>query len=535
MSGDLAAARARDVRRAPTGWGLVGEGPTAEEVEAVRAALSLRFPDDVGPLRPPAAAPDASPPRLTVPRVLEGICAVDPATRRLHARGQSYIDTVRAARGEVTSLPDVVAVPRDETEVAAVLDWCAETGAACLPFGGGTSVVGGVTPPEDDRPVVTLQTRAMDRVVDLDTTSRAALVEAGATGPVLEAQLRPHELTLRFFPQSFELSTVGGWIATRAGGHFATGPTHIDDLVESIDAVTPAGAWRSRRLPASGAGPSPDRLLLGSEGTLGIVTRAWLRLQRRPTHRASADVAFPDLLAAAEAVRAVVQAGFAPAGCRVLDPVEALLNGVSDGTEAVLLLAFESAHGPVEDAAGAALAVCRDLGGSASGGVRVGGGGEGTAAGTWRRSFLRAPYLRDALVGLGFISETFETACTWRDLPELHARVTDAVTAALAEICGDGLLTCRLTHAYPDGAAPYFTVIAPAREGAEVAQWRELKAAASEALAAAGGTITHHHAVGRDHRPWYDRQRPEPFARALAAAKTALDPAGVLNPGVLLG
>jgi alkyldihydroxyacetonephosphate synthase len=539
---ELAAVRARDGQRSATGWGFVGEEPTADEIERLRALLALRFPDAPAEHRPPAPPDDAAvpAPRLAVPAPLADRCTTDPAARRLHARGQSYVDTVRAARGEIDRFPDVVAVPRDAAEVAAVLDWCADAGAACIPFGGGTSVVGGVTPAGLDRPVVTLQTRAMDRVVEVDRASRAALVEAGASGPVLEAQLRPHDLTLRFFPQSFELSTVGGWIATRAGGHFATRLTHIDDLVESVDAVTPAGTWSSRRLPGSGAGPSPDRLLLGSEGTLGVVTRAWLRLQDRPVHRASAVVSFPDLLAAAAAVRAVLQAGLGPANCRVLDATEALLNGAGDGSAAVLLLGFESAHHPVEADARLALDVCTELGGRAPEGLKVTAGGPAEdagpdAAGAWKRSFVRAPYLRDALVGLGFLSETFETAVTWDRLPELHARVTAATTDALAEVCGDGIVTCRITHAYPDGAAPYFTVIAPGRPGAEIAQWSEVKAAASEALLAAGGTITHHHAVGRDHRPWYDRQRPEPFAAALRAAKGALDPAGVLNPGVLIG
>jgi alkyldihydroxyacetonephosphate synthase len=552
---ELVRARRRDATRRSDGWGFAGQEPTAAEVQTLAALLAARFPAaDLRPAEP--AAPAALPPtRLSVPGALAAFSTTDEQARRQHALGRSYADVVRAAGGAQVPAPDVVAVPRDANEVAAVLDWCAEGGYACIPFGGGTSVVGGVNPPTDAPAVVTLQTRAMDQVLDIDERSLAARIEAGATGPIAEAQLRAHGLTLRFYPQSFELSTVGGWIATRAGGHFATGPTHIDDLVESVTAVTPIGTWASRRLPASGAGPSPDRFLLGSEGTLGVITEAWVRVQPRPVHRAGAAVRFADFTAGAEAVRAIVQAGLQPANCRLLDPMEALLNGAADGSDAILIIGFESAHEPVTAQAEAALAVARDAGGVAEGGVRVragsttgsttggasaeeGGGasgGDDAPEGAWRSSFLRAPYLRDGLVGLGMISETFETAVTWDGLATLHAEVTEAVTAALSRVCGDGIVTCRLTHAYADGAAPYFTVIAPGRRGAQIAQWHEVKAAASEALLAAGGTITHHHAVGRDHRPWYDRQRPEVFASALEAAKRAVDPAGILNPGVLLG
>jgi alkyldihydroxyacetonephosphate synthase len=420
-------------------------------------------------------------------------------------------------------------MPRNGAEVAAVLEWCDSSGAVCVPFGGGTSVVGGVNPPDDGRPVVTLQLRALDRVLEVDPTSRAALIQAGATGPGLERQLEPSGLTLRFYPQSFEFSTLGGWIATRAGGHYATQLTHIDDLVESITAITPTGTWASARLPASGAGPSPDRMLLGSEGTLGVITEAWVRLQARPEHRAAAGVEFASLPEAATAVRLLAQSGLAPAGCRVLDAAEAQLNGVNDGGTAVLLLSFESAWRPVTADLQQGLALCRDAGGT----PRDTGDPAGAAA-AWRGAFFAAPYLRDALISCGVLAETFETATTWDRFPALHDDVIRATQAAVDEVCGQGIVTCRLTHAYPDGVAPYFTVIAPAAPGSEVAQWAQIKGAAGAAILDAGGTITHHHAVGRDHRPWYDRQRPDAFATALRAAKQALDPRGLLNPGVLL-
>ena len=516
--------------RHPYLWGDAAEAVDAATVEGLRALLAAQFPgaDFTPEPLPDWRAATLPQPRLAPPAALEAIVAQDAHTRLLHAAGRSYMDLVRLRRGDVDA-PDLVATPRSEAEVAAVLEWCAGAGAACVPFGGGTSVVGGVNPPPGDRPVVTLQLRAMDRVLEIDDVSRAACIQAGATGPGLERQLQASGLTLRFYPQSFEFSTLGGWVATRAGGHYATRLTHIDDLVESITAITPTGRWSSRRLPASGAGPSPDRLLLGSEGILGVVTEAWVRLQARPEHRAACSVDFPDFTAAARAVRLLAQSGLHPAGCRVLDATEAALFGAGDGSAAVLLLSFESAWRTVGRDLDDGVGLCRD-----AGGVPREAGERSAAAQQWREGFFAAPYLRDALIGCGALTETFETAVTWDGFDALHADVTAATQQAVDEVCGAGVVTCRITHAYPDGAAPYFTVIAPTQRGSEVAQWQQIKSAASEAIIAAGGTITHHHAVGRDHRPWYDEQRPEPFALALAAAKRELDPHGLLNPGVLL-
>ena len=260
---------------------------------------------------------------------------------------------VRGFRGEFENPPDLVAFPRDESEIEAVLGWAEAEGAAVIPFGGGTSVVGGVEPRLGERPVVSLDLRRLDRVLEVDPTSLAARIQAGATGPRLEEQLREHGLTLRHFPQSFEYATLGGWIATRAGGHFATVLTHIDDLVESVRAITPRGTWESRRLPGSGAGPSPDRLLAGSEGILGVISEAWMRVRPRPEFKASAGVEFDDFLAGAGAVREISQSGLDPANCRLLDAGEAELTGAGDGSAGLLILGFESAHRPGRRGAGA--------------------------------------------------------------------------------------------------------------------------------------------------------------------------------------
>jgi alkyldihydroxyacetonephosphate synthase len=512
-------------RRSFWGWGYEDQRPSDKEVEQVGAGAREHLGFAPAGVERPVRLDDLElpAPRIAPPASLADICSSDTYERTAHAYGKAYRDVIRAFRGRFDHLPDVVAHPADEEDLERVLHWCAEVDAAAIPFGGGTSVVGGVEPRVPQDAAVTVDLRRMNRVLDVDPVSRAARIQAGATGPQLEEQLGRHGLTLRHYPQSFELSTLGGWIATRAGGHFATLQTHIDDFVESVRAITPSGVWESRRLPGSGAGPSPDRLLIGSEGILGVITEAWVRVQERWRFKLSAGVRFASFEEGVGAVRALAQSGLHPANCRLLDPGEAALTGADHDGKALLVLGFESADHEVEGLMARGEELCRDHGGE----VRRRGGGEGA----WREAFLRAPYLRDTLVAAGILAETFESAITWDRFDHF---VADVRGRALAAIGGEGRLTCRVTHAYPDGAAPYFTVIAPARRGSEVEQWDEIKAAVSEAIAAAGGTITHHHAVGRDHRPWYDRQRPEPFAAALRAAKAAVDPSAILNPGVLL-
>ncbi len=518
------------------GWGDAADEPKRDDLLALAPYVADTTGVAVQEPQIPAGLPALPPSRrlATLPPSLRPVASDDPVDRARHAFGRSYRDLVRALAGQVDSPPDLVLRPADEQGVIDALSWASEVGAPVVPFGGGSSVVGGVEPRGLDA-AVSLDLSRLAGVVEVDQVSRAVLLRAGTFGPAAEAALKPYDLTLRFYPQSFERSTVGGWIVTRAAGHFSTRLTHIDDLVESVRAVTPTGVWESRRLPGSGAGPSPDRMLLGSEGTLGVVTEAWLRAQPRPVHRWAATLAAPDLATGGRAVRALVQSGLLPATCRLIDAGEAALSGTLATGEAALVLGFESLAAPLAGETEQALALCRDAGlrvvesGNAQSGPR------GAAGQAWRSTFVRAPYLRESLLLLGVLVETFETAVTWDRFDTLVAEVTTATTDALQRVCGGGTVTCRLTHVYADGCAPYFTVLAPARRGSEVAQWDQVKAAASEALAAAGGTITHHHAVGRDHRPWYDRQRPDPFAAALAGAKAAVDPAGVLNPGVLLG
>ena len=539
------------------GWGYEDQQPSREQVEGIARAVTDRLGFRVDEVEDPVPLeavelPDS---RLAPPKELAGVFSADRHDRAAHALGKAYRDVVRGFRGEFPNPPDLVAYPESPEDVDAVLSWCDDERAAAIPYGGGTSVVGGVEPRMRDQypAVVTIDLRRMDRVLEVDAVSKAARIQAGATGPRLEEQLRQHGFTLRHFPQSFEYSTLGGWIATRAGGHFATLYTHIDDLVESARAVTLRGDWESRRLPGSGAGPSPDRMLVGSEGILAVITEAWVRVRERPNQKVSAGIAFEEFAAGAEAVREISQSGLNPSNCRLLDALESDTTSAGPPGKALLVLGFESAHHPVEDSMALAIDVVRSHGGEPGEIKRQSAEPPGPEerrkspppsepgedpVNAWRHAFLFAPYLRDSLVACGVLSDTFETAITWDRFADFHAEVMETAERAAAAASPDGRgkprISCRFTHVYPDGPAPYYTVLAPARRGGEVAQWDEIKAAVSDAVISAGGTITHHHAVGRDHRAWYDRQRPAPFADALRAAKGELDPHAVLNPGVLI-
>lgn len=520
-------------KRAWWGWGVDSEALTDEEVAALLSRVAAMLPGhdltDHAPQDPGSL--DVAAPRVEPPAALASAFSTDVEDRLSHARGKAFRDVVRNLHGDVTHVPDAVVRPRDEAQVVDALDWAAGAGVAVIPYGGGSSVVGGVEP-RFDGPAVSLDLSALDRVLEVDRVSRAARIQAGVLGPALEDQLRPHGLTLRHYPQSFEYSTLGGWLATRAGGHFATLYTHIDDLTESMRVVTPSGVCESRRLPGSGAGPSPDRLFLGSEGSLGVITEAWMRLQDRPRWQVTASVGFSDYAAAVTATRLVAQSGLHPANCRLLDAAEAFISAGVPVAGGLLIIAFESADHPVQGWLDRALEIAVGQGGSVL--SQRSRGDDADASSAWRSAFLRMPYQRDALARRSMVVETFETACTWDRFDEFHAAVTSAAADAIARVCGAGVVTCRFTHVYPDGPAPYYGIYAPGRWGSTVSQWDDLKAAVSEAIVTHGGTITHHHAVGRDHRPWYDRQRPDMFATALRATKSALDPQGILNPGVLI-
>ena len=531
------------------GWGYADEGLSADEEARVRArALHMGVTAAEAPA-PRVGDFDLRAPRIAAPAALEAMVSATPYDRLTHSLGKSFADIVRMFMRDVRHPPDLVVFPKSEEDVAAVLDWASDANLAVIPFGGGSSVAGGVEPDVGDSyaGAISLDLQYLHRVLEIDRASRAARIQAGALGPELEEQLKPHGLTLRHFPQSLQLSTLGGWIATRSGGHYASLYTHIDDFVESTRTVTPAGVMETRRLPGSGAGPSPDRMIIGSEGILGVITEAWMRLQDRPTHQASASVAFASMASATAAVRALSQSGLYPSNCRLLDPAEARNNGVGDGATAILVLGFESADHPLDAWMKRALELAADHGGqfdaeAVARSLAPGDGGaehRAGAAGQWRNAFIRMPYSRDLMVALGLITDTFETAITWDRFEALYEGVREKTAKVIGEVCGhEASVSCRFTHIYPDGPAPYFSYSAVgAADGNladSLAKWREIKQATSEIVVGLGGTVTHHHAVGRDHRGGYEAQSPPLFRAALAAAKQALDPAGVMNPGVLI-
>lgn len=527
-------------RRSFWTWGFESDEPSAAQRASFAQSFSKRIGRSVTPPPIPKVADiPLRPSRIKIPSKLAGWVSDDHFERLVHTYGGHPLELLAAMRGHFDHPPDAVAHPRTEDELEATLAWCADAGHVAIPYGGGTSVVWGVNVPAQCGSAVTIDLDGLNRVLEVDEVSRAARIQAGIFGPDLESHLRPLGYTLRHFPQSFPWSTLGGWIATRSGGHYATNHTHIDDFVESTRMLTPAGWWESRRLPGSGAGPSPDRLVIGSEGTLGIITEAWMRIQKRPIFRASAGVLFDSWAAGAEAARHVVQAKLWPANLRLLDPVEAQRAAGLDGVHAILIIGFESAEVPQGAFIREAVAIARGAGGLVDDAdIRISdGSGEATgregAVGAWRDSFIGVN--AGLTNGLGLLSDTFETAITWDRFPAFDAAVRERVGRALKEVLGEGTsLSCRFTHVYPDGPAPYYSFSGVAALGGEFDQWQQIKAAASEAVIAAGGTITHHHAVGRMHRPGYDKQRPDLFAAALKAVKTRLDPKGILNPGVLI-
>ena len=527
-------------RRKFWGWGHVGEGFTDVEMQPFEAMFADTFGVDnftIDPF-PTLGEVNVTAPRLQIPPSLAAICTTDKWERLVHTFGRSFHEQVRVMARDFRNAPDVVAFPRDEQDVIDLLDWCSRQRAAAIPFGGGSSVVGGVHPDVGDgyTGTVSIDMARMDKVLEIDRTSRAARVQAGVYGPHLEEQLRPHGLTMRYYPQSFQYSTLGGWIATRGGGHFATLLTHIDDQVESIRVVTPSGVHDSFRLPGSGAGPSPDRLFLGSEGTLGIITEAWVRIFERPSFRANRAIEFTNYWDGVAAVRAIGQAGLYPANIRLLDHNEVRFSGTGSGEAAVLILGFESADHPLDAWMARALQCALDHGGAipqesqlAADDPRSG------AAGRWREAFIKGGYMREMLTARAIVKETFETAITWDRFESFYQAVEEATRSSARDAMGGtAAVSCRFTHVYPDGPAPYFTFQGMGTRGRLSEQYDRVKNAASDAIIANGGTITHHHAIGRDHMPWYVKQRSPLFGEALAAAKRALDPAGILNPGVIV-
>jgi alkyldihydroxyacetonephosphate synthase len=481
---------------------------------------------------------------------LEGAVGAEAVTDEHAARvargaGRSYPDLVRLRSGEGLSAPDAVVSASDAGQVAAVISACADAGVAVVPFGGGTSVVGGVEALRGEhRAAIALDLRGLSSHIDVDPISLTATVDAGVLGPELEQRLAAQGVTLGHFPQSFEYSTVGGWVATRSAGQASTGYGRIDELVEAVTCITPKGELVTRDAPASAAGPSLLQAIVGSEGTLGVITSATLRVRPLPRARHYEGWSFRTFEEGAEALRALEQAGASPDVARLSDGEETRLSMAlsSSGSAAeragraylrlrghehgcLAFTGFEGEPDQVATRRGRAAAMLKSAGGLPL----------GTGPGrSWLKNRFSAPYLRDELLDRGVMVETLETATTWSNLHALYAAVGAALRDSLAARGTPPLVMCHISHLYPSGASLYFTFIALQETGAELDQWFAAKSAACDAIEAAGGTITHHHAIGRDHAPWMTEEVGALGVEALRALKQRLDPAGIMNPGKLL-
>ncbi len=526
-------------RRSFWTWGWESDEPTDAQRKETARQLSGHFGREItAPRIPNIEEFELRKPRIKIPDSLSDIVTSDHDERVIHTYGGHFLELNRALRGDFSDPPDAVAYPETEEQLESVLDWCNSNDHAVIPYGGGTTVVNGVSVPTTADSAVTIDMERLNKVLEIDETSRAARIQAGIFGPDLEAALRPKGYTLRHFPQSFPWSTLGGWIVTRSGGHYATNHTHIDEFVESLRMITPQGWWESRRLPGSGAGPSPDRLVIGSEGTLGILTEAWMRIQKRPIFRATAGVVFASWEEGYTATRHIVQAKLWPANLRLLDPAEAGRAAGLDGKQTLLIIGFESSDVPQDSFITLAVEIAREFGGQINDDeINISDGSGNTtgregAVGNWRSSFIGVN--AGMTNGLGLIGDTFETAITWDKWPEFDAQIRSRVGKVLKEVVGDAsTLSCRFTHIYTDGPAPYYTFSGMGTPGSEAEQWKTIKDAANEALISCGGTITHHHSVGRMHAQGWSKQRPDLFESALRAVKKSLDPNSILNPGVL--
>jgi len=526
----------RVVGMAPYRWGDPAH-PVALPEAAAAALVHLGVkPPEHEPVAPerialtPPALPAAARAALEAAVGAEQVDDSD-AARIGHTRGWSTPDLLRLRAGEAADTPDGVVSPGSHDEVVAVLKACAEHRIAVVPYAGGTSVVGGLAPVREGfAAVVTLDVRRLDRLTALDEVSRTATLEAGLRGPAAESLLAERGYTLGHFPQSYEGASIGGYAATRSSGQSSAGYGRFDEMVVGLVLATPRGTVELGRAPRSAAGPDLRQLVLGSEGAFGVITSVVVRIRPRPAVRVYEGWRFASFDAGLAAVRRLAQDGPLPTVLRLADEAETAINladpdvlsGASGGCLATC--GFEGTGAEIPVRRSAVAEVLRAAGGEAL--------GEGPGE-VWREGRYRAPYLRDPLLDAGALVETLETAAFWACVPALKAAVTEALTTSLAGQGTPPLVLCHVSHVYETGASLYFTVVC-AQTADPVAQWRTAKAAATAAIGAAGGTITHHHAVGTDHRDAYVTEVGPLAIEALQAVKRTFDPAGVLNPGILL-
>ncbi|MBV5244471.1 MULTISPECIES: FAD-binding oxidoreductase [Mycolicibacterium] len=523
-------------------WNAWGDPDAAKPLSpGIRSLLHQALGIDGTPLDEPTLDQVRLRPSALSPGDRDGLSAiigaehvtVDDRARLLRAGGKSTLDLLRRRDFGVQDAPDAVLLPGGEDEIAEVLRYCAHRSIAVVPFGGGTSVVGGVDPLRGDfKAVVSLDLRRLDELHSLDDVSWEAELGAGLTGPEAERLLGERGFSLGHYPQSFLFATIGGFAATRSSGQDSAGYGRFNDMVRGLRAVTPAGVLDLGRAPESAAGPDLRQLLIGSEGAFGIITRVRVRVHPVPEVTRYEAWSFPDFATGADALRAVVQTGTGPTVIRLSDEAETGVNlatteniGEQKITGGCLAItAFEGTEAHVASRH----AETRDLL-AAKGGTSL---GEAPAK-AWEHGRFNAPYLRDALLSAGALCETLETATNWSNVAALKAAVTEALTRSLEDSGTPALVLCHISHVYPTGASLYFTVVA-AQRGNPIEQWRKAKAAASDAMVRTGATITHHHAVGADHRPWMTDEVGGLGVSVLRAVKSVLDPAGILNPGKLI-
>jgi alkyldihydroxyacetonephosphate synthase len=468
------------------------------------------------------------------------------ADRVRHAAGKGYPDLVRLRAGRPEAAPDAIAYPGSREQLSALLRTCAEQSIAVVPFGGGTSVVGGVAPLRgEQRAVLTLDLKRLDELVRLDRHSRTVTVGAGMRAVELERELKARQLTLGHFPQSFEYVSLGGCAATRSAGQASTGYGRFERMVLGLSLRAPAGSISTSAVPASAAGPNLRELLVGSEGALGAIDELTLRVRAAPEERLCEGVFFEAFEQGVDLLRELAQSGLLPEVARLSDAHETsvslqfarhggllewlgrrYLGARGYGRGCLAIFGFEGQRGMVRARRRRVHSLVR-----ARGGLPVG----QSPGKAWQASRFAAPYLRDELLTHGVLVETLETASSWSNLIALHGRVRSAIADALHAWGTPGLVGCHVSHVYETGASLYFTLLAPQAEGREIEQWQVVKRAASDAVVEGGGTISHHHAVGRDHVPWIERELGHDGLDALRALKDRLDPAGIMNPGKLLG
>ncbi|GAA1103818.1 FAD-binding oxidoreductase [Nocardiopsis composta] len=521
-------------------WFAWGDPSRAEPLsDSVRALIAEALGAELRDLPPVAESEVRLPPsalggeaRTAITAALGGDAGrlrTDDAARLRRSAGKSTPDLLRMRAGAVSEAPDAVLLPAGHDQVEAVLRACSEQGVAVVPFGGGTSVVGGVAPLRGRfSAVVALDLRELDALVSLDEESRTAVLQAGLRAPEAEELLAERGYTLGHLPQSYEYATIGGFAATRSSGQASAGYGRFDDMVVALKAATPRGTLEAGRAPSSAAGPDLRQLLLGSEGVFGVITEVTVRVRPIPRARHDEAWAFPSFAEGAAALRALAQSELRPTTARLSDETETFVNAALSGKQAapgcLVVVGFDGEAGEVEARRAATAAALTEAGGSALGSEPVA---------DWRHSRFHAPYLRDTLLSAGILAETLETAASWSGLLPLYRAVGSAVSGALEGPEGKAVVLCHVSHTYPEGASLYFTVVTAAG-AAPAARWERAKRAAGDAIAAAGGTITHHHAVGTDHRPWMPAEIGPLGAEALRAVKSALDPAGILNPGKLI-